>query len=140
MAVVCPEAPALLGFVSTVLPPVALGNSVVALASERWPLPATDLYQVLETSDVPAGVVNILTGRRDEVVPALAAHDTVDGIWHFGGRDAGADVERLSADNLKRTWVDLGHARDWFDARTGEGREFLRHASQVKNIWVPYGD
>ncbi|MDX1577446.1 MAG: aldehyde dehydrogenase family protein, partial [Gemmatimonadota bacterium] len=140
MAVVCPEEPALLGFVSAVLPPVALGNAVVAFASERWPLPATDLYQVLETSDVPAGAINILTGRRDEVVPVLASHDDVDGMWHFGSAEAGGEVERLSAENLKRTWVDLGRPRDWFDASAGEGREFLRHASQVKNLWVPYGE
>jgi len=140
MAVVCPEAPALLGFISTVIPAVALGNSVVAVASERWPLPATDLYQVLDTSDVPAGVANILTGRTDELAPVLASHDDVDGIWYFGSAEGSADVERLSAGNLKRTWVDQGRSRAWYDAANGEGREFLRHATQIKNIWVPYGE
>ncbi len=140
MAVVCPEEPALLGFISTVIPPVALGNSVVAVASERWPLPATDLYQVLETSDIPPGVINILTGLKDELVPGLASHDGVDGLWYFGTAEGSADVERRSADNLKRTWVDHGRARAWSDESVGEGREFLRHASQIKNIWVPYGE
>ncbi|WP_425154132.1 aldehyde dehydrogenase family protein [Candidatus Palauibacter sp.] len=138
MAVVCPPEPALLGFISTVIPPVALGNSVVAVASERWPLLATDLYQVLETSDVPPGVINILTGLEEELRPVLAGHDAVDGMWYFGSDEGAADVERRSASNLKRTWVS-GRARDWFGPEA-EGREFLRHASQVKNIWVPYGE
>ncbi len=140
MAVVCPEEPALLGFLSTVLAPVALGNSVVALASERWPLLATDLYQVLDTSDVPQGVINILTGRHEDLVPVLASHDDVDGMWYFGSAEGSAEVERLSADNLKRTWVSDGVGRDWYEVADSEGPEFLRHASQVKNIWVPYGD
>ena len=139
MAVVCPPEPALLGFISTVIPPVALGNSVVAVASERWPLPATDFYQVLETSDVPAGVINILTGLEKELRPTLASHDAVDGMWYFGTDEGASDVERRSASNLKRTWVSAGSGRDWFGARA-EGREFLRRASQIKNIWVPYGE
>ena len=139
MAVVCPPEPALLGFVSTVFPPVALGNAVVAVASERWPLLATDVYSVLETSDVPAGVINILTGIEDELRPALADHDAVDGMWYFGSAEGAADVERRSAANLKRTWVHVAADRDWFGP-AAEGRAFLRHASQVKNIWVPYGE
>jgi aldehyde dehydrogenase (NAD+) len=140
MGVVCPEEPALLGFVSAVLPPVAIGNTVVAIASERWPLLATDLYQVLDTSDVPAGVINILTGRRDELSQVLASHDDVEGMWYFGTAEGSAEVERLSADNLKRTWVDHGEGRDWYERADSEGREFLRRSSQVKNIWVPYGE
>ena len=139
MAVVCPPEPGLLGFISTVIPPVALGNSVVAVASERWPLLATDFQQVIETSDVPPGVINILTGLEEELRPTLAGHDAVDGMWYFGTEAGAADVERRSASNLKRTWVNAGERRDWFCSR-GEGREFLRHASQIKNIWVPYGE
>ncbi|MDE2944504.1 MAG: aldehyde dehydrogenase family protein [Gemmatimonadota bacterium] len=139
MAVICPREPALLGFISTVIPPVALGNSVVAVASERWPLLATDFYQVLETSDVPAGVINILTGLEEELRPTLAGHDAVDGMWYFGTDDGAADVERRSASNLKRTWTKAARGPDWFGPG-GEGREFLRCASQIKNIWVPYGE
>ena len=140
MGVLCPGELPLLGFVSTVMPAVAMGNRVVAVPSERWPLAATDLYQVLETSDVPAGVINIVTGTHAELAPVLAAHDDVDGIWHFGSREGAADVERLSAGNMKRTWASYGRTRDWFDPVQGEGREFLEHATQVKNIWVPYGE
>lgn len=139
MAVVCPQEPGLLGFISTVIPPVALGNSVVAVASDRWPLLATDFQQVIETSDVPPGVINILTGLEEELRPTLAGHDAVDGMWYFGTEAGAADVERRSASNLKRTWTEASRGRDWFGSR-GEGREFLRHASQIKNIWVPYGE
>jgi aldehyde dehydrogenase (NAD+) len=140
LGVVCPEAWPLLGFVSTVLPPVAMGNTVVAVPSTAAPLPATDLYQVFDTSDLPGGVVNIVTGLSDELAPVLAAHDDVDGIWYFGSAGMSAEVERLSTGNMKRTWVDLGISRDWGDARRAAGEEFLEQATQVKNIWIPYGE
>ncbi|HET7321643.1 MAG TPA: aldehyde dehydrogenase family protein, partial [Longimicrobiaceae bacterium] len=139
MGIACPDEAPLLGFVSTVMPAIALGNTVVAVPSETAPLAATDFYQVLDTSDVPGGVVNIVTGRRDELTEVLAAHDDVDGMWYFGTAEGSALVERLSAANMKRTWVGYGRDRDWFSAEQGEGEEFLRHATQVKNIWVPYG-
>jgi aldehyde dehydrogenase (NAD+) len=140
LGVVCPDAPPLLGFLSAVLPAIAMGNTVVAVPSSSAPLLATDLYQVLDTSDVPAGVVNIVTGVRDELAPVIAAHDDVDGVWYFGSAEGSGEVERLSAGNMKRTWVDYGQERDWTDARLGEGEEFLEQATQVKNIWVPYGE
>jgi aldehyde dehydrogenase (NAD+) len=140
LGLVCSEAPPLLGFLSTVLPAIAMGNTVIAVPSSPAPLPATDFYQVLDTSDVPAGVVNIVTGGRDELAAVLAAHDDVDGVWYFGSAEGSAEVERLSAGNMKRTWVDYGHHRDWTAADQGEGEEFLEQATQVKNIWVPYGE
>jgi len=138
LGVVAPEADPLLGFLSLVLPAVAMGNPVVAIPSERWPLLATDLYQVFDTSDVPGGVINIVTGTHKELVPVLAAHDDVDGIWFFGPRAEAAEVEKLSAGNMKRTWVEWNPV-DWYDSHHGQGEEFLREATQVKNIWVPYG-
>jgi aldehyde dehydrogenase (NAD+) len=140
LGVVCPEEPALLAFVSTVMPAIAMGNRVVVVPSERAPLVATDFYQVLDTSDVPGGVVNIVTGGRDELAEVLAAHDDVEGVWYFGSAAGSGAVERLSAGNMKRTWVDHGRARDWTDPGQGAGEEFLREATQVKNIWVPYGE
>jgi aldehyde dehydrogenase (NAD+) len=119
---------------------VALGNTVVAVPSQSAPLAATDFYQVLDTSDVPGGVINLVTGHREELAEVLSGHFDVDGVWYFGTRAGSAMVERLSAGNMKRTWVDYGQPRDWFDRRAGEGEEFLRHATQVKNIWVPYGE
>jgi len=138
LGLVAPDAAPLLGFLSLVLPAVAMGNSVVAIPSERSPLLATDLYQVFDTSDLPGGVVNIVTGTRKELVPVLAAHDDVDGVWFFGPRELAAEVEKLSAGNMKRTWV-AWEPRDWSDSHEGQGQEFLREATQVKNIWVPYG-
>ncbi|MGE0354025.1 MAG: aldehyde dehydrogenase family protein [Gemmatimonadales bacterium] len=140
VGLVCPESPSLLGFLSMVIPPVAMGNTVVAVPSERFPLPATDFYQVIETSDVPAGVINIVTGPVDDLLPILAAHDDVDAVWYAGTAEGSGMVERLSAGNMKRTWVDYGRGRDWRDPREGEGEEFLRHATQIKNIWIPYGE
>ena len=140
VGVVCPDEWPLLGFVSTTLPAIAMGNTVVAVPSGSSPLAATDFYQVLDTSDVPGGVINIVTGLRDELAPVLAAHDDVDGLWYFGSAEGSAEVERLSAGNMKRTWVDLGRGRDWADTREGAGEEFLEQATQVKNIWVPYGE
>ncbi len=140
MGVVAPDEAPLLGFISLVAPAIAIGNTVVAVPSEPWPLIATDLYQVFETSDVPAGVINIVTGQRDELTPVLAEHDGVDAVWYFGSTDGSTEVERASVGNMKRTWVNYGRRRNWFEERQAEGEEFLREATQVKNIWVPYGE
>jgi aldehyde dehydrogenase (NAD+) len=139
VGVACPDEAPLLAFVSLIAPALAMGNRVVALASEASPLAATDFYQVVETSDVPAGALNILTGERAALLPALAKHDDVDALWCFGAASDSALVERESIGNLKQTFVDHGREVDWFD-RTSAGSLFLRHAVQVKNIWIPYGD
>ncbi len=140
LGVACPDENPLLGFISTVIPPVAMGNTVVAVPSEAAPLAVTDFFQVLETSDVPGGVINIVTGSRDELAEVLAAHDGVAGVWYFGSRAGAAAVERLSIGNMKRTWTNQAGRRDWYDPEQGEGDEFLRQATQIKNIWVPYGE
>ena len=140
LGIACPDEAPLLGFISTVAPAIALGNTVVVVPSERWPLLATDMYQVFDTSDVPAGVTNIVTGKRAELTEVLAAHDDVDGMWYFAADEGSGTVERLAAANMKRTWVSHGYARDWTDPQQAEGPEFLRHATQIKNIWVPYGE
>ena len=139
MAIVCPDESPLLGFISTVFPAIAMGNNVVVIPSETAPFSATDFYQILDTSDVPAGTVNIITGKKEELATELAKHDNVDGIWYFGSREGCKKIEYLSADNMKRSWVNHGKYRNWMDAAQGEGEIFLRHATQVKNIWIPYG-
>ena len=139
IGIACPDEAPLLALVSLVAPALALGNRAIVLPSETCPLMATDLYQVVETSDVPAGVLNIVTGARDALLPALAKHDDVDALWCFGRAEASTLAERESIGNLKRTFVDYGRRLDWFD-RTSEGIAFLRQAVQVKNIWIPYGD
>ena len=116
-----------------------MGNSVVVIPSEKHPLLATDFYQILETSDVPSGAVNIITGLKSELTDVLAKHDNVDGLWYFGSLDGSRHVELESVGNLKRTWVNYGKYRDWYDDKQGQGPAFLRHATEIKNIWIPYG-
>ena len=139
MAIAAPEEFPLLGFVSTVAPAVALGNAVIAIPSQAYPLAATDFYSVLETSDVPAGVINIVTGEKNALSKTLAEHDDVESIWYFGDREGVKAVELASASNMKRTWAS-SEFRDLLDPSEGEGRDYLREATQVKNIWVPYGE
>jgi len=139
IGIICPNEAPLLGFISLVIPAIAMGNSVIAVPSETSPLSATDFYQLLDTSDVPAGTVNIITGKKEELTDVLAKHDDVDGIWYFGSKEGSRQVEFLSADNMKRSWVNYGKYRNWFDNEQGEGKLFLRKASQIKNIWIPYG-
>jgi aldehyde dehydrogenase (NAD+) len=136
MGIVCPNGAPLLAFVSLVLPAIAMGNCVVAVPSASHPLSATDFYSLLDTSDVPAGVVNIVTGEAHVLAKTLAEHDGVDAVWYAGDAEGAKQVEALSAGNLKATWT-CGAAIDWAKA---EGREFLRRATQVKNIWTPYGE
>ncbi|APE45550.1 aldehyde dehydrogenase [Sulfitobacter alexandrii] len=135
----CPAEAPLLGLVSVMAPAIAMGNRVILAASEPYPLAATDFVQVLETSDVPAGVVNILTGPHADLADTLARHLDIDAVWSFGAAEFSATVEKGSASNLKRTWVNNGQARDWMGPE-GEGHAFLRAATEVKNIWVPYGE
>jgi aldehyde dehydrogenase (NAD+) len=139
MGMVCPHDQPLLGFVSLVMPAIAMGNRVVAVPSATQPLAATDFYQVLETSDVPAGVINIVTGDRDELAKTLADHDEVAALWYHGSSAGCAAIEKASAGNLKSTWTNNGKLYDWRDNDQGQGEDYLRHATQIKNIWIPYG-
>jgi aldehyde dehydrogenase (NAD+) len=140
VAIGCPDSTPLLAFVSMLAPVIAMGNTAVVVPSQRFPLLATDFYQVLETSDLPAGVVNIVTGGRDELIKVCADHNQVDGLWYHGSAAGSEMVQRASTGNLKRTWVNNGRARDWTSSTEGCGKQFLREACQVKNIWIPYGD
>jgi aldehyde dehydrogenase (NAD+) len=140
IGIACPDEFPLLGFVSLMAPAIARGNTVVMLPSQKHPLSATDFYQVLDTSDVPGGVVNIVTGNRDHLVKTLVQHEDVDSVWYFGSDEGSYHVEHESAANMKRTWVGYGLARDWMDTEQGAGHEFLHEATQVKNIWVPTGE
>ena len=135
----CDDAHPLLGLVSVMGPALAMGNRAVLVVSEAYPLEALDMMQILETSDVPAGVVNLLSGSHVELAKPLASHMDVDRVWSFSSSETSGEIERESATNLKRTWVNNGQARDWFGA-AGEGRAFLAQASDVKTIWVPYGE
>ena len=140
IGVACADEYPLLGFITLVAPAIAIGNTLVVVPSQDSPLSATDCYQVLETSDLPNGVVNIVTGDRDTLSQVLADHDDVDAMWYFGSAEGCKSVELASAGNMKRTWVNYGHPRNWLDPVQGKGEEFLRESTQVKNIWIPYGE
>ena len=134
IGLIAPDEQPLLGLIALVAPAIAMGNRVVAVPSSRQPLAAAELYQVLDTSDVPGGVVNLVTGAHDELADVLAAHADVDALWWPSATVAQAKrVEALSISNLKRTWVG-GNA-----AVVNDARACLEHAVQVKNVWVPYG-
>ena len=133
LAILMPDDNPLLALAALVAPALAMGNVLVIVPSPAHPLTATDLYQVLETSDVPHGTVNIVTGNRDELAKTLSEHDDVDAIWYAGPATGQAAVQQASAGNMKRTWVMSA------SGTLPHGDDVLREATQVKNIWVPYG-
>ena len=139
IGIACPDTSPLLAMISLIMPAISMGNRVVAVPSSAHALIATDFYQVLETSDVPGGVINIVTGERDVLAKTMAEHDDINAVWYCGSADGGTMVERASSGNLKATWVSSGQNRDWRSA-AAQGREFLQRATQIKNIWVPYGE
>jgi aldehyde dehydrogenase (NAD+) len=140
VGVICPFEAPLLGFLSLVMPLVAVGNTVIVVPSEKYPLIASDVYQLFDTSDLPGGAVNIVTGYVSQLLKPLAGHDDVDAIWCYGDDRTVASAKAMSTGNLKQVWTNEGRAIDWFDSKIAEGRWFLEHATQVKNIWVPYGE
>jgi aldehyde dehydrogenase (NAD+) len=140
LGIIAPADAPLLGLWSLVLPAIALGNTVVAVPSGTYPLIIGDLYQVCDTSDLPGGAVNFVTGSSSELLQVLAEHDGVDGLWCFGDQANSAAAKSYSVGNLKQVWTNEGRAIDWFNLHQGEGRWFLEHATQVKNIWIPYGE
>ena len=134
IGILCDDATPLAGLVAAMAPAIAMGNRVILAASEPFPLVATDFYQVLETSDVPAGVVNIITGSHTEIAQTLAKHLDIDAVWSFSSSDLSAQIEKASSGNLKRTWVNNGQSI------TPKTHDYLRAATEVKNIWIPYGE
>ena len=146
VGLLAPEEAPLLSLLSLILPAIAMGNTVVAVPSERAATLMGELYQVFDTSDLPGGVVNLVAGKAMELGKTLAEHDDVDAIWSFRDAACAAMVKAGSVGNLKQVWAvhstEDGRERpvDWFDPAQAEGRWFLRHATQVKNVWVPYGE
>ena len=140
VGIICPREAPLLGFLSLVMPVIAMGNTAIVVPSETYPLITGDLYQLFDTSDLPGGAVNIVTGYSSQLLKTLAEHDDIDAIWCFGDEANAAAAKSYSVGNLKQVFTNEGRAIDWFDAKQAEGRWFLQHATQVKNIWVPYGE
>ncbi|WP_386679602.1 aldehyde dehydrogenase family protein [Loktanella sp. R86503] len=133
IGILCPDDAPLLGLISAMAPAIAMGNRVILAASQPFPLVATDLYQVLDTSDLPGGVVNILTGDHSDLADPMARHMDIDAIWSFADPALIKGIETAAAGNLKRTWCT---ALDWTHDNT---KAVLPHATEVKNIWIPFG-
>jgi aldehyde dehydrogenase (NAD+) len=140
IGILCPSEAPLLGFISTVMPAIAVGNTVVGVPSEIYPLITADLYQLFESSDLPAGAVNIVTGRPAELLKTLAEHDDLDALWCFADAPTCATAKSLSTGNLKQVFTNEGRSIDWFNPAPSSDRFFLQHATQIKNIWAPYGE
>ncbi|XP_065188322.1 aldehyde dehydrogenase family 16 member A1-like [Sycon ciliatum] len=140
IGIACPDEYPLLAFVSLFAPAVVRGNTIIIVPSEKHPLSACDLYQVFDTSDLPGGVVNIVTGDRDHLSKYLVEHQNIEAMWYFGSAEGSRFVEATSAVNVKRTWVNYGVSRDWSDDEQGHGEEFLIQSVECKNIWLPMGE
>lgn len=133
MGVVCPDTAPLAGLTALVLPALAMGNRVVAVASQSAPMAAFDLAAVMGVSDIPGGAVNILSGPREDLAVALAAHDDVAALCYVGAKGLAA-VERAAGGNLKPVWAPAN--RDWTAAPDDQA---LHHAVWWKTVWLPYG-
>jgi len=140
IGLVAPDNQPLLSAISLIAPAIAMGNRVVYIPGERYQNIILELVSVMETSDIPGGVINIVTGDKSELSKQLAGHGEVESIWCWGDAEITKSIETISIENLKRTWCNENNDRDWLDLKSGEGTEFLRKATHVKNIWTPYGD
>ncbi len=144
IGVVAPETSSLLGLVSRVAPALVAGNAVVVLTSETRPLPAITLAEVLATSDVPGGVINVLTGLKKELVPVLAGHVDVNSIDVWGvPPELRTETELIAADNIKRITrrpAGITDAKfDWLDDRAAERPEWIAAYLEMKTVWHPIG-
>ncbi len=138
IAALAPDDASLLGSSTLLAAAISMGNRIVLAPSQAAPLAITDFYQVLETSDVPAGVVNLVTGPHDALAPTLAAHANVDALWSFSPHADRAAMEKASALNLKRTWINHSGNPDWTDPSLTQTA--LAQATETKTVWVPYGE
>ncbi|AGI73470.1 aldehyde dehydrogenase [Octadecabacter arcticus 238] len=134
IAILTDDTRPLMGLIEPLAPALAMGNRVTAVASHAFPLAATDFYQVLETSDLPAGVANILTGSHTELAPHMAAHANIDAVWSFSTADVSKVVEAKSTSNIKRTWVNHRQSRSW------PSSIWRAQSTEIKTIWFPYGE
>ncbi len=130
IAALCPDDTPLLGLVQPMAAAMAMGNTITLAASQAFPLVATDFYQVLDTSDVPGGVVNILTGPQDALAKTMGDHLNLDAVWCLSQANHAKIVQEGSAGNLKRTWT---------GAPKEDHQAWLTAGTETKTIWIPYG-
>ena len=135
----CPDDFPLLGIVTIMAAGLAMGNRMILISSEPYPLVATDLYQILDTSDVPKGTVSILTGSHKELSDTMAKHMGLDAVWSFSSSDVSQIIQDGSATNLKRTWVNYGYQTEW-SGTPSEAHRFLEASTEIKTVWIPFGE
>ena len=117
------------------------GNTNIIVPGQKTSLIATELYQVLDTSDVPGGYVNILTAKENELNKTLSQHENIEGIWYFGADSAQrSEIVKNTTSNIKRYWCPEEKHLDWANVSEEFLNEFLYQSTQVKNIWIPYGE
>ncbi len=133
VGLVCPETPSLLALVSKIFPAIASGNAVIAVPSEKFPLAASILIEVLDASDLPSAVINIVTGKAEELAPILAEHRAVAGIDFSGTPELAKKIEELSTSNMKRTWAH--DPKDW-ESSSAQGRSWMRRYLEFKTVWM----
>jgi len=131
----------LLSLVTTLGAIFSTGNTNIIVPGQKTSLLATELYQVFDTSDIPEGYINILTAKTNELTTTLSSHENIDGIWYFGkNKYQKSLVIKNTISNLKRYWVPLEKNIDWFSKNEQFLKEFLHQSTQIKNIWIPYGE
>ncbi len=131
----------LLSLITTLGANFAAGNASIIVPGQNTSLLATELYQLLETSDVPAGYINILTTKQNSLNNILAEHENIDGIWYFSeNNNERLKVIQSTTSNLKRSWCPQSKNLDWSSKEEDFLKEFLYQSTQVKNIWIPYGE
>ena len=131
----------LLNLITVVGSIFSTGNSNIVVPGQKTSLIATELYQVFDTSDVPDGYINILTSKENALTSTLSLHENIDGIWYFGkDKSAKSDLIRNTVSNLKRFWCPEEQDIDWFSKNESFLNEFLHQSTQIKNIWIPYGE
>ena len=131
----------LLSLITTLGSNFAAGNASIIVPGQKTSLLATELYQLLETSDVPAGYINILTTKQNSLNKILSEHENIDGIWFFSeNNNERLKVIQSTTSNLKRTWCPQSKNLDWSSKEEDFLEEFLYQSTQVKNIWIPYGE
>ena len=117
------------------------GNTNIIIPGQRTSLIATELYQVFDTSDIPDGYINILTTKDNELNKTLSQHENIEGIWYFGlNSSQKSAIINNTASNLKRYWCPEEKNIDWGNSSEQFLNEFLYQSTQVKNIWIPYGE
>ena len=140
IGVIAPEEPALLGLVTRLAPAIVSGNTVVLIASEKWPMAAITFSEALATADVPPGVVNILTGPKSKMVPYLASHMDVNGIDAYGAEQSMMpELEIAAADNVKRVVRPPHGTVNWTDDRVAQSPYVIAAFTEIKTIWHPKG-